>query len=56
MAKFDVAGSFKTDEFFNMDFNASTTDEAEQLAREYVSATFPEAFDVEIDTIKEIVD
>lgn len=54
MTDYQVIFNYKTQEFSATTVNAVDADEAEQFAREYVAETFPEAFDLEIETVRVI--
>lgn len=49
---YQVIFNFKTQEFSATTVNAVDPDEAEQFAREYIAETYPEAFDIEIETVR----
>lgn len=55
MKNFEVGFTYKVEEFGVVELNALDDGEADEMAREHVREAYPEASDVEIDYIKEIV-
>lgn len=55
MKQFEIGFTYKVEEFGSVELEALDDGEADEFAREHVREAYPEARDVEIDYIKEIV-
>lgn len=54
MAYYSVDFSYKIEEWGSIELEADSADQADELGREHVYVTFPEATDITVDAIKEI--
>lgn len=55
MAAYEIDGSYKIKEWASVTLNANDVDHAEDLAKEYFTETYPDAEDLEIDAIREVI-
>jgi len=51
---YEVGFTYKIEEFGTVQLQAMNADEADDLGREHVYASFPEATDITVDYVKEI--
>lgn len=54
MTNYAVDFSYKIEEYGVVEMEADNIEQAEDFAREYVSETYPDVMDVNIDSIKEL--
>lgn len=55
MAFYEAEFSYKVEEYGAVTLEAIDADDADYLAREHVYEAFPEAMDITIETIKEVI-
>lgn len=54
MAFYQVDFAYKVEEWGTIELEADSIEQADELGREHVYATFPEATDITVDAVKEI--
>lgn len=56
MTKFMVEGSYNIPEWFDVELEADSKEEAEKEALRNIEMSYPEAIDVEVDLVREVKD
>lgn len=55
MAFYQVNFAYKIEEWGTIELEADNVEQADELGREHVYATYPEATDITVDSVKEII-
>lgn len=53
--KYLVEGSYNIPEWFDVELDAESKEEAEDEARKSIEMSYPEALDVEVTSVKEVI-